>query len=315
MHYYQHHIGDFIKDTANLNDHQLATYLRMLWTYYSEERPLGKNLEDVAFAMRSDEKTVGLILRHYFKEADDGWRHGRCDREIAEFHGKKEKAAASANARWKNAKNKADAKQTQCDGNADACEGMQSNENNGESEPIGASENAHRMQPHSERNANASKTDANQEPRTNNQSKEPPLPPEGKGSKKAAKFDPLTARPPNASPEAWEAYCANRKAKRATLTENACQLIAKKLSGHPDADAVLNLSTQNGWTGLFPEQVTSHAASQQTRGKGSISAVDAVKQAQAERNAEIAAAAAGQAMAENGRDLRPPLDGEFWRAG
>lgn len=173
MHYYQHHIGDFIKDTANLNDHQLATYLRMLWSYYSEERPLGKSLEDLAFAMRSDEKTVGLILRHYFKEAEDGWHHGRCDREIADFHTKKDKAAASANARWKNAKNKTDAKQAQCDSNASACDRMQAHENHGENTYSNGAENASRMRPHSERNANALKTDANQEPRTKNQSKEP----------------------------------------------------------------------------------------------------------------------------------------------
>ena len=134
MHYYQHHIGDFIKDTANLNDHQLVTYMRMIWAYYSEEKPLADAPEDIAFAMRSDEKTVGLILRHYFKETPDGWRHGRCDREIAGFHGKKEKAAASANARWTNAKN-----------------------------------NANAMRTHSERNATEHKNDANQEPITNNQ--------------------------------------------------------------------------------------------------------------------------------------------------
>ena len=143
MHYYRHHIGDFIKDTTNLDDHQLATYMRMLWAYYSEEKPLANAPEDIAFAMRSDEKTVGLILRHYFKETADGWRHGPCDREIADFHGKKEKASGSANARWKNAKN-----------------------------------NANAMRPECERNANASKTDANQEPITNNQepSKNPPTP-------------------------------------------------------------------------------------------------------------------------------------------
>lgn len=85
MHYYQHHIGDFIRDTANLNDHQVATYLRMLWAYYDSEKPISGELEDIAFAMRSDEKTVRLLLRHYFKEAEDGWHHTRCDKEIAEY--------------------------------------------------------------------------------------------------------------------------------------------------------------------------------------------------------------------------------------
>ena len=104
MHYYQHHIGDFIKDTANLDDHQLATYLRLLWSYYDAESPISGNIEDVAFAMRSDEKTVLLILRHYFTQHDDGWRHARCDRELDEYKTKKDKARNSASARWKNAK-------------------------------------------------------------------------------------------------------------------------------------------------------------------------------------------------------------------
>lgn len=46
------------------------------------------------------------------------------------------------------------------------------------------------------------------------------------------------------------------------------------------------------------------------------SAVDRVKQAIAERQArEAAAATAGQALDEDDRDVRPPLDGECWRVG
>jgi uncharacterized protein YdaU (DUF1376 family) len=129
MHYYQHHIGDFIKDTTHLDDHQLATYLRMLWSYYTSESPISGDFEDVAFAMRTDEKTVRLLMRHFFTETPDGWHHTRCDKEIAEYHSKAEKARNSANARWKN---------------ADA------------------------MRTHSERNSNAMVFDANQEPITNN---------------------------------------------------------------------------------------------------------------------------------------------------
>lgn len=103
MHYYQHHIGDFIKDTANLDDHQLATYLRMIWSYYSSEKLIPLDVEDVAFAMRSDVKTVRLLLRHFFKETENGWSHSRCDREIEEYRIKGEKARNSANARWNNA--------------------------------------------------------------------------------------------------------------------------------------------------------------------------------------------------------------------
>ena len=130
MHYYQHHIGDFIKDTTHLDDHQLATYLRMLWAYYTSESPISGDFEDVAFAMRTDEKTVRLLLRHFFTETPDGWHHTRCDKEIADYHSKAEKARNSANARWKN---------------ADA------------------------MRTHSERTTDAPVFDANQEPITKNQ--------------------------------------------------------------------------------------------------------------------------------------------------
>lgn len=103
LHYYQHHIGDLLRETANLNDHQLVTYLRMIWRYYDTEKPITENLEDLAFAMRSDEKTVQLLLRHYFIQQDDGWHQSRCDKEIAAYHEKGEKRKAAANARWKDA--------------------------------------------------------------------------------------------------------------------------------------------------------------------------------------------------------------------
>ena len=102
MHYYRHHIGDFLKDTGHLSNDQMGIYLRMLWKYYLDEKPLPDDCESIAFAMRSDEKTVHLILRHFFVLQDGGWRHNRCDKEIADYHDKKEKAVNSANARWSN---------------------------------------------------------------------------------------------------------------------------------------------------------------------------------------------------------------------
>ena len=104
MFYYQHHIGDFIKDTANLDDHQLATYLRMMWIYYTDETPFDDDPESIAFAVRSDEKTVRLLLKHFFDKSVDKWHHNRCDREIDGYKQKSEKARGSANARWSNAK-------------------------------------------------------------------------------------------------------------------------------------------------------------------------------------------------------------------
>ncbi len=56
------------------------------------------------------------------------------------------------------------------------------------------------------------------------------------------------------SEEVAAAYVAHRRAKRSSLTDHAAGLIVKKLSGHPDPDAVVNESIANGWTGVFPEK-------------------------------------------------------------
>ena len=115
MQYYKHHIGDFIKDTSNLDDHQSMTYLRMLWKYYLDEAPLSGSCEDIAFTVRSDEKTVRTLLKHFFISRDGAWIHIRCEREIKGFYDKSEKARASAKSRWD-----ANTMQTQCERIANA---------------------------------------------------------------------------------------------------------------------------------------------------------------------------------------------------
>lgn len=72
---------------------------------------------------------------------------------------------------------------------------------------------------------------------------------------KSKKFDPLTAKPANASEQAWADFCEMRKAKRAPLTQRACELIAKKLANHPEPDAVLDKSTTSSWSDIYPDSV------------------------------------------------------------
>lgn len=79
--------------------------------------------------------------------------------------------------------------------------------------------------------------------------------PAGAGRVKTGKFDPLTAKPANASDQAWADFCEMRKAKRAPLTLRACELIAKKLANHPEPDAVLDKSTTSSWSDIYPESV------------------------------------------------------------
>lgn len=79
--------------------------------------------------------------------------------------------------------------------------------------------------------------------------------PQKSAKPKAAKFDPLTARPANVSEQAWSDWCQHRREIRKPLTAKTCEQQAKALEGHPSPDAVLRQSISNGWTGIFPEKV------------------------------------------------------------
>lgn len=74
-------------------------------------------------------------------------------------------------------------------------------------------------------------------------------------SRKASKFDPLTACPTNVTPSVWADWCQHRKEIRKPLTATTCAKQAKTLAGHHAPDTVINQSISNGWTGLFPEKV------------------------------------------------------------
>lgn len=232
MHYYQHHIGDFIKDTANLDDHQLATYLRLLWAYYDTELPIAGDIEDVAFAMRSDEKTVRLLLRHYFFQQDDGWHHSRCDRELEEYRTKKDKARNSAYARWSNAK---------------------------------------AMRTHTERNADASVFDANQEPRTNNQE---PITKEIKprASRKAQPDGCLTVSDLVAQgvdeQHASDWFKARKSKGAKSLTKTAWDAVKAEAlnAGVTPAEAV-KIAAENTWQGFKASWMSKPAHQSQKSGK------------------------------------------------
>ena len=85
MHYYQHHIGDFIKATARLSDSQTMAYLRLLWMYYDSEKPLKPDTKILAFQIGASQEDTQLLLDSYFVLCDNGWHQTRCDKEIEEY--------------------------------------------------------------------------------------------------------------------------------------------------------------------------------------------------------------------------------------
>lgn len=110
LHYYPHHIGDFIKETARLTDHQVITYLRLIWIYYESECPLHDDLSVLAMQVGSDEQTISLILRAYFTYQDCKWYQIRCESEIRKYQKKAVSAKAANKARWSNSDMKSDKK-------------------------------------------------------------------------------------------------------------------------------------------------------------------------------------------------------------
>lgn len=105
MHYYQHHIGDFIKATARLTDTQSMAYLRLLWMYYDSEKPLKPDTKILAFQIGATVEETQLLLESFFWLAENGWHHTRCDQEIAEYRAfldKKSNAGKASAERRKN---------------------------------------------------------------------------------------------------------------------------------------------------------------------------------------------------------------------
>lgn len=105
MHYYQHHIGDFIKVTARLSDSQCMAYLRLIWMYYDSEKPLKADARLLAFQVGAPEQDVELILQSFFLLQEDGWHQTRCDQEIADYHAYLEKKANAGRASAERRKN------------------------------------------------------------------------------------------------------------------------------------------------------------------------------------------------------------------
>lgn len=115
MHYYQFNIGDYQSHTAHLTEMEDLAYRRLLDWAYLHETFIPLDTQEVArlIRMRSHSDCIADVLREFFVRTDEGWISTRVQQEIESVGIKKEKARASANARWN-----ANALPTQSDSNA-----------------------------------------------------------------------------------------------------------------------------------------------------------------------------------------------------
>jgi len=89
MHYYQKNIGDYRRDTMNLSLLEHGVYMTLIDHYTLNEEPISLDHLDVCWtigARTDNEKTaVCLILSKFFIKTDEGYKHKRCDEEIAQY--------------------------------------------------------------------------------------------------------------------------------------------------------------------------------------------------------------------------------------
>jgi uncharacterized protein YdaU (DUF1376 family) len=104
MHYYQHHIGDFQRDTASLSDSDTLAYLRLIWMYYDTEQPLPNDPKKLAFRIGSNSDAVQMLLEAFFTLENDVWIQKRCDAELANYRAKSDRARNANEIRWQSKK-------------------------------------------------------------------------------------------------------------------------------------------------------------------------------------------------------------------
>lgn len=222
MNYYQHHIGDFIRDTARLTDSQSMAYLRLLWMYYETEQPLDNDSNAIAFKIGANASDIDQILKHFFFLHDDGkWHQARCDKEILAFRSKSTKAKNSANARWNN---------------------------------------ANAMRTYSDCNTNEPLSDANQEPVTSNQKKDKNTAPAKAVAvlvSKSSELD-LLLSIDGMTEQVAKDFLTVRKAKKSPLTATAVALITKEAgkAGITTAQAIA-IATARNWVSFKADWVKS----------------------------------------------------------
>ena len=89
MNYYKRHLGDYARDTGHLTALEHGIYTLLLDWYYINECPIPS--EKAKRIARGNPEETQTVLVEFFTLCDEGWRHARADREIAEYHDKAER--------------------------------------------------------------------------------------------------------------------------------------------------------------------------------------------------------------------------------
>lgn len=108
MNYYQHHLGDYLRDTAHLSMLEDGAYHRLLAAYYVREKALPTDQRECCKLARAssgaERKAVSYVLEQFFVPEEDGYHQKRADVEIAEYRvfidKQRTNGASGAGKRW-----------------------------------------------------------------------------------------------------------------------------------------------------------------------------------------------------------------------
>jgi len=101
MHYYSHHISDYMSHTGHLNPLEDIAYRRCLDIYYLHEKALPEDASMVARKIRMPDNVpeVKIILEEFFThDVGKGWINSRGEKEIKKYHSKVEAASRAGKA-------------------------------------------------------------------------------------------------------------------------------------------------------------------------------------------------------------------------
>lgn len=95
MNYYERHLGDYAKDAGHLSMLEHGAYSLLMDRYYTTEAPIPA---DQAYRLtrarsKDEQEAVDAVLGEFFTLAVDGWRHSRCDAELAKYLDKQDAKA------------------------------------------------------------------------------------------------------------------------------------------------------------------------------------------------------------------------------
>lgn len=111
MNHYPHHIGDYAKDTMGLSQGEHGAYRLLMDASYATET--GIPADEVYAIARAhaaaERKNTDRVLAKFFRLRDGRWYQKRIEEEIAAYREKSEKASQSAQTRWSNRIQSADA--------------------------------------------------------------------------------------------------------------------------------------------------------------------------------------------------------------